>query len=119
MRNKAYENATIYKAKTKAFLDKMISRKSFEHNQKVWLFNSKLKLFLDKLRCRWDDPFIVQQVFPSRVVKILDPQDGHVLTINGQRLKHVVPNEIKLGLIESINLVNLVCHDYVDGTVSG
>jgi len=32
LRNEAYENAKIYKAKTKAFHDKMISRKSFEPN---------------------------------------------------------------------------------------
>jgi len=50
--NEAYENAKIYKAKTKDFYDKMISRKSFEPNQKVWLFSSKCKLFPDKLRSR-------------------------------------------------------------------
>jgi len=73
LRNEAYKNAKIYKVKTKAFHNKMISRKSFEPNQKVWLFNSKLKLFPDKLRSRWDGPFVVQQVFPSRAVQILDP----------------------------------------------
>jgi len=35
LRNEAYENAKIYKVKTKAFYDKTISRKSFEPNQKV------------------------------------------------------------------------------------
>ena len=44
LRNEAYENAKIYKVKTKTFHDKKISRKSFEPNQKIWLFNSKLKL---------------------------------------------------------------------------
>jgi len=52
LRNKAYENANIYKVKTKAFHAKMICRKSFQPNQKVWLFNSKLKLFMGKLRPR-------------------------------------------------------------------
>ena len=42
LRNEAYENACIYKAKTKAFYDKHISRKTFEPNQKVWLFNAML-----------------------------------------------------------------------------
>jgi len=68
--NEAYENAKIYKAKTKAFHDKMIFRKSLEPNQKVWLFNSKLKLFPGKLRSRWNGPFVVQQVFPSRAFKL-------------------------------------------------
>ena len=73
LRNEAYENAKIYKAKTKTFHDNMISRKSFEPNQKVWLFNSKLKLFPGKLRSKWDGPFVVQQVFLFGAIKILDP----------------------------------------------
>ena len=42
LRNEAYENSKIYKAKTKAFHDKHIFRKSFQRDQKVWLFNSRL-----------------------------------------------------------------------------
>jgi len=52
LRNEAYKNAKFYKAKTKAFHDKIVSRKSFEHSQKVWLFNFKLKLLPGKLRSR-------------------------------------------------------------------
>ena len=50
LRNDAYESSRIYKAKTKAFHDSHINRKSFEPGQKVWLFNSRLKLFSCKLR---------------------------------------------------------------------
>ena len=39
----AYENSKIYKEKMKAFHDKHISRKTFEPNQQVWLFNYSLK----------------------------------------------------------------------------
>ena len=42
--NEAYESSRIYKKKTKATHDKMISRKSFEVGQKVLLFNTRLKL---------------------------------------------------------------------------
>ena len=35
LRNEAYENSKIYKAKTKAFHDKHIQRKNFQINQKV------------------------------------------------------------------------------------
>ncbi|CAN6542428.1 unnamed protein product [Malus baccata var. baccata] len=41
----AYENARIYKEKTKAFHDKMIRAKTFSIGQKVLLFNSRLRLF--------------------------------------------------------------------------
>ena len=49
-RNEAYENARIYKEKTKAWHDKHITRKEFEAGQRVLLFNSRLKLFSGKLK---------------------------------------------------------------------
>ncbi|CAN6542476.1 unnamed protein product [Malus baccata var. baccata] len=45
VRNEAYENARIYKEKTKAFHDKMIRSKTFSIGHKVLLFNSRLRLF--------------------------------------------------------------------------
>ena len=66
LRNDAYENAKLYKARTKAFHDKHIIRKVFEPDQKVWLFNSRLHLFPGKLRSRWDGPYIVREVFLAR-----------------------------------------------------
>ena len=63
LRQEAYENSKIYKEKMKAFHDKHISRKTFEPNQQVWLFNSRLRLFPEKLKSRWDGPYIVDHVF--------------------------------------------------------
>ena len=51
--NEAYENAKIYKEKTKAWHDKHIARKEFEPGQRVILFNSRVKLFPGKLKSRW------------------------------------------------------------------
>ncbi|KAM1523379.1 hypothetical protein ACFX10_013413 [Malus domestica] len=42
IRNEAYENAHIYKEKTKAFHGKMIHSRTFSIGQKVLLFNSRL-----------------------------------------------------------------------------
>ncbi|KAL0302831.1 UNVERIFIED_CONTAM: hypothetical protein Sangu_3075300 [Sesamum angustifolium] len=50
IRNDAYENSMIYKKKTKAFHDHVISRKAFSIGQKVLLFHSKLKLFLVEIK---------------------------------------------------------------------
>jgi hypothetical protein len=50
IRNDSYENAAIYKAKTKAWHDKMISRKEFNVGDKVLLYQSRLRLFPGKLR---------------------------------------------------------------------
>ncbi|CAL9010907.1 unnamed protein product, partial [Prunus brigantina] len=52
LRHEAYENAKLYKEKTKQYHDKKILRKTFERGQKVLLFNSRLKLFPGKLRSR-------------------------------------------------------------------
>ena len=48
----AYENIEIYKEKTKVFHDRNIRRRTFHVNEKVWLYNSRLKLFPGKLRSR-------------------------------------------------------------------
>ena len=55
--------------------------------RKVLLFNSRLKLFPDKLKSRWSDPFKIKQVFPFGAVELLG-HDGHTFRINGQILKH-------------------------------
>ena len=41
IRNHSYDNARIYKEKTKLFHDKYISRKSFECGQKVLMFDTR------------------------------------------------------------------------------
>ena len=85
-RNEAYENAHIYKEKTKAWHDKHIARKEFEAGQRVLLFNSQLKLFPGKLKSRWSGPFTVTQVFPHGGVEIMHPEKG-TFKVNTQRLK--------------------------------
>ncbi|CAN6560744.1 unnamed protein product [Malus baccata var. baccata] len=66
IRHEAYENASIYKEKTKAFHDKMIRGKTFSIGQKVLLFNSRLRLF---------------------PVEIQSLKTGHEFKVNGHRLK--------------------------------
>jgi hypothetical protein len=107
LRNDAYENAKIYKARTKALHDQMISRKSFEPNQKVWLFDSKLKLFPGKLRSKWSGPFIIDQIFLNGAVQISDPKTGNTFKVNGQRLKPVVDHNLPEPVSDSVALAIL------------
>ena len=58
--NKSYENAKIYKERTKAWHDKHIVRKEFVPGQ---------------------------QVFPYGAVEVTHDEKG-TFTVNGQRLKH-------------------------------
>ncbi|XP_062118892.1 uncharacterized protein LOC133832586 [Humulus lupulus] len=68
--NEAYENAKIYKERTKAWHDNNLVRKEFQPGKKVHLFNSRLRLFPGKLKSRWSGPFTVVQVFPYGSVEV-------------------------------------------------
>ncbi|KAB2600254.1 S ribonuclease [Pyrus ussuriensis x Pyrus communis] len=92
IRLEAYENACIYKDKTKAFHDKMIRSKTFSIGQKVLLFNSRLCLFPGKLRSKWIGPFVVTNVFPYGAVQIQSLRNGQELKVNGHRLKPYYAN---------------------------
>ncbi|XP_073061949.1 uncharacterized protein [Primulina eburnea] len=69
-RNDSYENAKIYKEKTKRWHDKQILRRDFEAGQQVLLFNSRLRLFPGKLKSRWSGPFTVETVYPHGAIEL-------------------------------------------------
>ena len=83
----SYENAKIYKEKTKRWHDKHLLRKEFKVGDKVLIFNSKLKLFPSKLRSRWSEPVTVTSVTPYGAIKV-QTENGQEFKVNGQRLKH-------------------------------
>ena len=70
LRNEAYDNARIYKEKTKRWHDQKITRREFKAGEQVLLYNSKLKLFPGKLKSRWSGPYIVVTSTPFGVVKV-------------------------------------------------
>lgn len=96
----------MYKAKTKAFHDHHIRLNTFVLEQKVWLLNSKIRLFPGKLRSRWDGPFIVTSVSPHRAVDLRDPKSGSFFKVHGQRLKPYIEGEEQIEEVESINLTD-------------
>ena len=79
MRLDSYENAKLYKEKTKVFHDKHVFRKSFTVGQKVLLYNSRLHLFPGKLRSRWSGPYEVTHVSPYGAVEIKNLLNGSIL----------------------------------------
>ncbi|XP_019237400.1 PREDICTED: uncharacterized protein LOC109217597 [Nicotiana attenuata] len=66
----AYENAKLYKEKTKRWHDKSIYNREFEPNQLVILFNSRLRLFPGKLKSKWSGPFEVVRVSPHGATEL-------------------------------------------------
>ncbi|GKV13738.1 hypothetical protein SLEP1_g24722 [Rubroshorea leprosula] len=76
LRLAAYENAKIYKERTKAWHDLHVQKKEFQVGEKVLLFNSRLRLFPGKLKSRWSGPFVVTKVLPYGVVEISHDTKG-------------------------------------------
>ncbi|CAN6552323.1 unnamed protein product [Malus baccata var. baccata] len=95
IRHDAYENARIYKEKTKAFHDKMIRGKTFTIGQKVLLFNSRLRLFPGKLRSKWIEPFVITNVSSYGAIQIQSLKTGHEFQVNGHRLKPYYENFVE------------------------
>ncbi|RDY12047.1 hypothetical protein CR513_03209, partial [Mucuna pruriens] len=62
----------LYKQKVKKFHDQKILRKDFHVGQKVLVFNSRLKLIASMLRSRWDEPFVITNIFPHGAVQLKD-----------------------------------------------
>ncbi|CAN6706481.1 unnamed protein product [Malus baccata var. baccata] len=95
IRDEAYDNASIYKQKTKAFHDNMIRGKSFSIGQKVLLFNSRLHLFPGKLRSKWIGPFVITNVFVHGAVQIQSLKTRQEFKVNGHRLKPYYENFVE------------------------
>ncbi|XP_062075554.1 uncharacterized protein LOC133779631 [Humulus lupulus] len=84
MRLFSYENAKLYKEKTKRWHDQKTQARVFEKGQKVFLFNSCLKLFPGKLKSCWFDPFTVVKVYLFGAVDVCEDLSGREFKVNGQ-----------------------------------
>ena len=63
-----------------------------------------MRLFSEKLRSRWDGPYVVTQVFSHGAIEIKDPKQKNTFKVNGQQLKHYV-DEIRYDeQVDSIEL---------------
>ena len=93
LRNEAYDNARIYKYKTKKWHDQKILRREFKVGEQVPLYNFKLKLFPGKLKSRWSGSHTVvaSNTFGVVTLKI---DSGSEYKVNGQRLKHYLGGNI-------------------------
>ena len=82
LRNEAYDNAKIYKDKTKKLHDQKILRREFQAGDQVLLFNFRLKLFPGKLRSKWSGPYIVMSSTTFGTVT-LKTSKGEEFKVNG------------------------------------
>ncbi|KAH9802442.1 hypothetical protein KPL71_001386 [Citrus sinensis] len=84
----SYENIRIYKERTKYWHEKHLQNRQFSPGQLVLLHNTKLRLFLRKLKSRWSGPFKLLKFYPHGAVDLLDEQIGQEFKVNGHRVKH-------------------------------
>ncbi|KAJ9556024.1 hypothetical protein OSB04_010638 [Centaurea solstitialis] len=90
LRNNSYENAKLYKEKTKKWHDKRIIPKELTEGQQVLLFNSRLKLFPGKLSSRWTGPFTIAKVHTYGAIELIDPEKGTTFKSH----IHIMPTNI-------------------------
>ncbi|CAM8943774.1 unnamed protein product [Rhodiola kirilowii] len=83
----SYENARIYKERTKKWHDKRIVHREFNEGERILLYNSHLRLFPGKLRTKWSGPYTVERAHPDGHVE-LSIEGGKSMVVNRQRLKH-------------------------------
>ena len=98
----------------KRFYNSRILRKEFRIGQKMFLFNSRLKLIYVKLQSRWDEPFFITNVFPHSVVEIINEVIDKVFKVNGHQLKffHESP-QVEEEFVANLSLVLPILCDYV------
>nr|GEX15843.1 reverse transcriptase domain-containing protein [Tanacetum cinerariifolium] len=123
LRDQAYENSVIYKERTKKLHGSKIKNRIFNVGDHVLLFNSRLKIFLGKLKTRWSGPFTITQVLPYGTIELSQPNglnfkvlpygtielsqpNGLNFKVNGHRVKHYfggdIPSNVVLDLHTSL-----------------
>ena len=83
LRNEAYDNAIIYRDKTKKWHNQKILRRELKTRDQVLLFNSRLKLFPGKPKSKWSGPYTVVGSTTFGAVK-LKTSNGEEFKVNGQ-----------------------------------
>ena len=79
-------SAISYKEKTKKHHDLKIEKWEFIVGDLLLLYNSRLRLFLGKLKSKWTGPYLITQLFPHGVVE-LETKEGVRFKVNGQQIK--------------------------------
>ncbi|GKC06899.1 hypothetical protein Tco_0998509 [Tanacetum coccineum] len=93
LQDQTYENSLIYKEKTKKIHNENVKNREFHVGDRVLLFNSRLNIFLGKLKSYWSGPFTVSEVFPYGTVE-LSQLNGPNFTVNRHRIKYYYGGDI-------------------------
>nr|GEX77944.1 reverse transcriptase domain-containing protein [Tanacetum cinerariifolium] len=72
LQDQAYKKSLIYKEKTKKIRDSKIKNRIFNVGDRVLLFNSRLKIFVRKLKTRWSGPLPSPKFFHMEPLSYLN-----------------------------------------------
>ncbi|RDY11021.1 hypothetical protein CR513_04367, partial [Mucuna pruriens] len=106
-----WKSCTWKHMRTLGSTKKRILRKEFRVGQKVLLFNSQLKLKVGKFRSRWDEPFVVTNIFPYGLVELRDEANNRNFKVNGHQIKPYyegLNSNLEGGKVKIISLVEPV-----------
>jgi len=95
LRFQAYENSKLYMQRVKIYHDKKLPKRVFQPDQRVLLFNPRLRLFPGKLKSKWTGPFIINEVMPHGAMILEDPTTKRTWTVNDNRIKHYLGGDIE------------------------
>lgn len=82
-----YEILVLYKEKIKRWHDAKVLNSEFHMGDEALIFNSRLKIFIKKLKSKRSGPFMVVNMYPSGTIELVD-HEKRMFTVNGQRLKN-------------------------------
>ncbi|XP_070029755.1 uncharacterized protein [Nicotiana sylvestris] len=83
----AYSSLSLYNDKMKCLHDKYARGKELKVGDLVLLFNSRLRLFLGKLKSKWRGPFEVVLVTTFGALNLKN-KNGEIFRVNGHIVKH-------------------------------
>ena len=69
------------------------------------LFNSSLRFFAGKLLSKWEGPYVIEEVYRSGAIKIIDFEGTSPRVVKGQRIKHYIsrnPINVETNIIETV-----------------
>ena len=69
------------------------------------LYNSRLRFFAGKLVSKWEGPYVIEEVYRSRAIKINNFEGTNPKVVNGQRIKYYIsgnPINVETNVIEIV-----------------
>ena len=90
----------------KTFKDDMIKEsKSVSTKLDVLLYNSHFRFFVGKLLSKWEEPYVIKEVYRSGAIKINNAEGTNPKVVNGQRIKHYIsgmPINVESNIIQTM-----------------